>query len=137
MILLDKPFRVGERIVAKGYDGVVQEIGLRSTRLRLLTRHEATISNDDVARADIESIGRRPHIRRVSDIAIPLDLPPEKAEQAVAIVRGILQDHEGMQPDFPPPASLSPCRRRRPSCRRAAAHRSTCAWWTKTRRKTP
>ena len=30
MISLDKPFRVGERIVVKGYDGVVEEVGLRS-----------------------------------------------------------------------------------------------------------
>ena len=31
MVLIDKPFHVGDRIVAKGYDGVVEEIGLRST----------------------------------------------------------------------------------------------------------
>ncbi len=33
-ILMDKPFRVGERIVVKGHDGVVEEIGLRSTKIR-------------------------------------------------------------------------------------------------------
>lgn len=107
MIMLDKPFRVGERIVAKGYDGVVQEVGLRSTRLRLLTGHEVTIPNDDMARSDIENIGRRPHIRRHSNIAIPLGLPPEKAEQAVTIVREILKDHEGMDPAYPPRVFLN------------------------------
>ncbi len=107
MIMLDKPFRVGERIIAKGYDGVVQEIGLRSTRLRLLTGHEVTIPNDDMARADIENIGRRPHVRRVSDIALPLDLTPEQAEQAVNLVREILENHEGMLAEYPPRVFLN------------------------------
>ena len=42
-LMADKPFRVGERIVFQNYDGVVEEIGLRSTRIRLLTGHQATI----------------------------------------------------------------------------------------------
>ncbi|MEM9185842.1 MAG: mechanosensitive ion channel family protein [Planctomycetota bacterium] len=107
MIMLDKPFRVGERIIAKGYDGVVEEIGLRSTRLRLLTGHEATIPNDDMARSDIENIGRRPHIRRITDLALPLDLSPEQAERALSIVKGVLAGHEGMHEDFPPRVFLA------------------------------
>ena len=43
MVLLDKPYRVGQRIVVKGHDGVVEEIGLRSTKIRLLTGHQTTI----------------------------------------------------------------------------------------------
>lgn len=102
MISLDKPYKVGERIVAKGYDGVVEEVGLRSTKIRLLTGHLTTIPNEEMARCDIENIGRRPSIRRVSDISIPLDTPPEKIDRAVKVVREVLEDHEGMQPDFPP-----------------------------------
>jgi len=102
MIYLDKPYRIGERIAVKGYDGIVEEIGIRSTRLRLLTGHQATIPNEEMARSDIENIGRRPHIRRLVDLKLPIDTPPEKAEKAVEIVREILEDHEGMEADFPP-----------------------------------
>ena len=102
MIILDKPYKVGERIVAKGYDGVVEEIGLRSTKLRLLTGHVASIPNEDMARSDVENIGRRPHIRRIADLRIPLDTPREKLEKAVATIRKILENHEGMDPEFPP-----------------------------------
>jgi MscS family membrane protein len=55
-----------------------------------------------MARSDIENIGRRPYIRRIADIPIPLDTPPEKVDRAVGIVRGIVEDHEGMQTDYPP-----------------------------------
>ncbi len=107
MIVLDKPYRVGERIVAKGYDGVVEEIGLRSTRLRLLTGHAATIPNEDMARLDVENVSRRPHIRRVANLRIPLDTPADKANRAVEIIRQLLTDHEGSSPDFPPRVYLN------------------------------
>ena len=102
MILLDKPYSVGQRVTVKGHDGVVEEIGLRSTRIRLLTGHQTTVPNEQMANVDIENIGRRPHIRRRTDITITYDTPPEKIEKAVNIIETILDDHEGMEPDFPP-----------------------------------
>jgi MscS family membrane protein len=104
MILLDKPYRIGQRIVVKGHDGVVEEIGLRSTRMRLLTGHQTTIPNDQMATMDIENIGRRPHIRRLANITICYDTPLEKIEKAVAIILKILENHDGMDPEFPPRA---------------------------------
>ena len=104
MILLDKPYKVGQRIVAKGHDGIVEEIGLRSTRIRLLTGHQTTIPNDEMAKIDIENIGQRPHIRRMTNIGITYDTPPEKIEKAVDIILEILDNHEGMDPEFPPRA---------------------------------
>ena len=107
MILLDKPYKVGQRIVAKGHDGIVEEIGLRSTRLRLLTGHQTAIPNDEMAKIDIENIGLRPHIRRLANIGITYDTPPEKIEKAVDIILKILDNHEGMEPELPPRAYFS------------------------------
>jgi MscS family membrane protein len=102
MLIMDKPFTVGERIKVKHYDGVVEEIGLRSTKIRLLNGHQASIPNEDMARIDIENIGRRPFIRRVSDIPLSLDIAASKAQEAVALVQDLLKDHEGLNPEFPP-----------------------------------
>ena len=107
MILLDKPYKVGQRIVAKGHDGIVEEIGLRSTRIRLLTGHQTAIPNDEMAKIDIENIGQRPHIRRLTNIGITYDTPPEKIEKAVELILKILDNHEGMDPEFPPRAYFS------------------------------
>ena len=87
MILSDKPFRVGDRIIFKQYDGVVEDIGIRLTSIRLLSGPQVTIPNDQLAENDIENVSRRPYIRRVGEIHIPLDTPCEKVEQAVAIIR--------------------------------------------------
>lgn len=102
MILLDKPYRIGQRIVVKGHDGVVEEIGLRSTKIRLLTGHQTTVPNDQMANLDIENIGRRPHIRRLTNITITYDTPPEKIEKAISIIQLVLDNHKGMDPAFPP-----------------------------------
>lgn len=90
MLLLDKPFRVGERIKVRGHDGTVKEIGLRSTKIQLLNGHMTTIPNDDVAKADVENIGVRPFIRRTFQIGILFDTPPAKIDEAVKIIRDIL-----------------------------------------------
>ena len=36
MIFLDKPFKINDRIKIDGHDGTVEEVGLRSTRIRTL-----------------------------------------------------------------------------------------------------
>jgi len=102
MILLDKPYRAGERVIVGNYDGVVEDIGLRSTKLRLLTGHQASIPNEEMARSRIENVGRRPYIRRIADVRIPLDTPRAKIVKAVEVIRAALDNHEGMEPDLPP-----------------------------------
>jgi MscS family membrane protein len=102
MIMLDKPFSIGQRVTFGGYDGTVEEIGFRSTRVRTLTGHQVTIPNEKVASESVENIGRRPSIRRLANITITYDTPPDKVERALSIIREILTDHEGIHPDFPP-----------------------------------
>ncbi|MEM9282831.1 MAG: mechanosensitive ion channel family protein, partial [Verrucomicrobiota bacterium] len=104
MIFMDKPFRIGERIAVKNFDGVVEEIGLRSTRLRLLNGHQATLPNEEMARTDIENIGRRNHIRKKGELRLPVDTPPQKIEEALEILKDLLEDHEGQDEAYPPRA---------------------------------
>ena len=110
MIFLDRPFEIGERINFQGYDGVIEEIGFRTTRLRTLTGHLVTIPNGSITNEPVENIGRRPYIRRTMNIGITYDTPREKIEQAVEIIRGVLEEDELREPihgsvgdnDYPP-----------------------------------
>lgn len=102
VILSDRPFEVGERIVVDGTDGIIETVGMRSTRVRTLTGHLVTIPNGELANKSIENISKRPHIRRLFNITITYDTPPAKVQEAKAIIEDILKDHEGMDPDFPP-----------------------------------
>lgn len=91
-ILLDRPFRVGQRIVYAGYDGTVEQIGFRSTRLRTLTGNLVNIPNSKIVNDPIENIGMRPAIQRVINVTITYDTPQKKIQQAVSILREILEE---------------------------------------------
>ncbi len=101
-LFTDKPFQIGERVVIDGHDGPVEDVGLRSTRIRTLDGHLVTIPNGELARMTVQNIGKRPYIRRLFNICITYDSSPEKVERALEIIKDILKDHEGMKPDFPP-----------------------------------
>ncbi|WEX11146.1 mechanosensitive ion channel domain-containing protein [Chelativorans sp. AA-79] len=90
MLLLDKPFEVGQRIKIRGYEGTVEDIGMRSTRLRLLTGHLVSIPNENVAEMDIENVDERPSIRRTFNLSMAYDTSLEKIQRAVAILREVL-----------------------------------------------
>jgi MscS family membrane protein len=101
-ILVDQPYRVGERIIAGKYDGVVERIGLRSTRIRQLDGNVTSLPNEKMATMEVENVGRRQSIRRKTELRIATGTSREKVEEALEIVREILADHEGMPADNPP-----------------------------------
>lgn len=102
VLLADRPFEVGDRINVDGYDGTVESVGMRSTRVRTLVGHRVTIPNGELANKSIENVSKRPHIRRIFNITVTYDTQPEKVKEAKAILEDILKDHEGLHPDFPP-----------------------------------
>ena len=102
VLLADRPFEVGDRIVVDSHDGTVEAVGMRSTRVRTLAGHLVTIPNGELANKSIENISKRPHIRRIFNITITYDTPPAKVAEAKAILEDIIKDHEGMHSDFPP-----------------------------------
>ena len=90
LLAMDRPFEAGQRVKMKGYDGFIQEVGLRSTKIRTLNGHQIIIPNDEAARMEVENIGRRPNIRRDLNVTITYDTPPEKIARAVEILQEIL-----------------------------------------------
>jgi len=102
MIFMDQPYKPGERIIVQGHDGFVEQIGLRSTKIRMLEGALTSIPNEKMASLDIENIGRRKFIRRQTNLRLAYDTPPDKVETALAIINDVLKDHEGMRPELPP-----------------------------------
>ena len=90
MIFIDKPFRVGQRVNVMGQNGTIESIGLRSTKIRLLTGTLTSIPNKKLVDVEVENIGRRNHIRRNFNVNITYDTPPEKIVRAIDIIKEIL-----------------------------------------------
>jgi len=102
IIFTDKPFELGDRIVVDGHDGPVEEVGLRSTKIRTLEGHLVTLPNGELANKSIKNIGKRPYIRRLANITVTYDTSSEKLDRAIEILKEILDNHEGMNANFPP-----------------------------------
>lgn len=107
MIFSDRPFELGDMIRVDSQEGRVEAVGFRSTRLRTVEGHLVTIPNGDLAGKTILNIAKRPHLRRQFNLRLFPGTPPEKVERAVEIVRDILSNHEGMDPNNPPSVTFN------------------------------
>lgn len=96
-ILMDKPFRVGDRIQLGGVDGFVETIGFRSTRVRNLDGHLVAIPNKEVGNATIINVQLRPNIRTVMTFGLTYETSPERMERATEVLRSVYSEHPKTQ----------------------------------------
>ncbi|MFP4106868.1 MAG: mechanosensitive ion channel family protein [Phycisphaerae bacterium] len=101
-IFADRPFQMGERIQVVGKDGIVEEVGFRSTRIRTLDGNLVIVPNSIIANEAIENISRRPFIKKVMNVTVTYDTPPQKVQEGVDIIKELLDERrDSFHPDFP------------------------------------
>ncbi len=100
MILVDRPFTVGDWIKTGEFEGVVEEIGFRSTRIRTFEKTLVNVPNSTMANMVVDNIDARPKRRVKMRIGVTYDATPEQMEQAVAGIERILKQHIGVDQDF-------------------------------------
>ncbi len=98
-IFADRPFQVDEMIRVGEHCGPVEEVGFRSTKIRTLQGHLVTIPNNTIANSMVENIGKRPFIRRTSNITITYDSSFKKTTRAVEIIKEVLAGVEEVNGD--------------------------------------
>ena len=88
-IFTDRPFRIGDRIKVDGFEGFVEDIGIRSTRLRTLQKRLVTIPNYKIVEASIENVSDEPMRQVNTKIGLVYNTTPEKMNEALAILNNI------------------------------------------------
>ncbi|MEX1002910.1 MAG: mechanosensitive ion channel family protein [Crocinitomicaceae bacterium] len=94
MIFADKPFAVGERIQIGDIDGFVEEIGIRSTRIKTLAGRIVTIPNSMFSEDAIENIDKEPSRKIVLNLGLTYDTSADQIEQALKVLREIAKEHQ-------------------------------------------
>jgi MscS family membrane protein len=89
-IFADRPFQIDELVKIGEHLGPVEEVGFRSTKIRTLQGHLVTVPNSVIVNSAVENIGRRPFIRRTSNITITYDSGHQGAKRAVEIIKEVL-----------------------------------------------
>lgn len=98
MIMIDRPFRVGDFIVAKGSEGTVEEIGFRCTRIRTPGNSLITMPNSELVMANIDNLGMREARRVRETYGLVYGTPPERVDAFCAGVRAILAANPLVKP---------------------------------------
>jgi MscS family membrane protein len=100
MILLDRPFTIGDWIKAGSMEGVVEEIGFRSTRIRTFAKTMITVPNSVLMNMSIDNFSQMPKRRIKLTVGVTYDTTPAQMRQAVAAIRKLLREHPAIHQDF-------------------------------------
>jgi small-conductance mechanosensitive channel len=91
-ILLDKPFRVGDFVILGDTKGTVEQIGIKTTRVRSISGEQVVLSNTDLLGSRIHNYKRMVERRIAFQIGVVYQTPADKLEQIPAMVRDIIED---------------------------------------------
>ena len=93
LIMLEKPFRIGQYIRVGGSEGTVEDVGFRSTRIRTPDNSLISIPNNAVVNTTIENLSLRAMRRQRFFVQVTYGTPREKVEALVAGIRRLILDH--------------------------------------------
>ncbi|MCG6940483.1 MAG: mechanosensitive ion channel family protein [Thiohalocapsa sp.] len=91
-IILDKPFRVGDFIVAGDALGVIENIGVKTTRIRSLSGEQVVISNTDLLKSRIHNYKHMRERRVVFRLGVTYETPREKLKRIPGLIETSIRE---------------------------------------------
>jgi MscS family membrane protein len=102
-LIADRPFRVGDWIQMGAslnrVDGIVEEIGFRSTHIRTFARTQLTIPNGLLCKDIIENFTSTPRRRGQQKLAVSLQTSPEQIRAFIGAIREEIKKQDGIVSD--------------------------------------
>ncbi len=100
MIFLDKPFKINDRIKIDGHDGTVEEVGLRSTRIRTLEGRIVTIPNCTFTDNSVINVTSQPALKVKINLGLTYDTNEEQMQKAIDILQDIVKGQDAITNDY-------------------------------------
>lgn len=94
-ILFDRPFEIGDFIVAGEFQGTVERLGIKTTRLASLGGEQIVMSNKDLTDSRVRNFRRMARRRVVFRLGVTYQTPAERLREIPAIVAGVFREVEG------------------------------------------
>ena len=99
MVISDKPVNVGEVCRAGEFFGTVEDIGIRSTRIRTLNRTVVSVPNGLVSAMSLENFSLRDRILLQHTVALGRQTTAEQMRLVLEQIRGLLRRHPKVEPE--------------------------------------
>lgn len=93
LILWRRPFRVGDQIQVNNFEGTVEEINMRSTRLKTYDGERVILPNGDVYTSSV--LVRTAYDKRRIKFVVGIGYP-DSIEQARTVIHGVLRGIDGV-----------------------------------------
>jgi len=92
-LMVDQSISIGEWIKVNGVEGTVEDIGMRTTKIRTFEKSVVVVPNSIVANSNIENFSRR-GVRRIKMvIGLTYDTTAEQIENILKDLRDMLKNH--------------------------------------------
>ncbi|HTV49891.1 MAG TPA: mechanosensitive ion channel family protein [Steroidobacteraceae bacterium] len=90
-IALDKPFTVGDALAVDTFNGTVEHIGVKSTRLRSISGEQIIMSNAELLKSRVRNYGRLRERRSAFELHLTYDTAPETLRRIAPLIREIIE----------------------------------------------
>ena len=98
--MADKSFSIGDWIQIGDVEGTVEEIGLRSTKVRNASQALIAIPNATVSNSTILNFSRRDRRTIKFTLGVSYDTTKQQMEQVTKRLKEMLANHPRVHPDF-------------------------------------
>ncbi len=99
MVLVDRPFSVGDWIVVGDFEGTVEEVGFRSIRIRTFYNSLITLPNSNLIASPVDNYGARRFRRWSTRLSIAYDTPPGRIDAFCEGLRELVRRHPATRKD--------------------------------------
>ena len=96
-IFFDKPFELGDFIIAGDHMGTVEHIGIKTTRLRALGGEQLVVSNADLTGSRIRNYKTMQRRRVLFTIGVTYDTPSQKLRQIPELIKKVVDETENTE----------------------------------------
>ncbi len=90
-IFFDRPFEIGDFVIVGEFQGTVEHIGIKSTRVRSLSGEQLIFSNADLTGSRLRNYKRMVNRRVVFRFGIPYQIEPARVKRIPGIIEGIIR----------------------------------------------
>lgn len=94
VIFFDRPFEIGDFLVIGDKNGVVEKIGIKTTRIRTLSGEELVFSNADLTNSRIHNYKKMQRRRILFSVGVTYETPAEKLRQIPGVLKEIVESQE-------------------------------------------
>lgn len=96
VIIMEKPFRIGDWIMTPSVEGTIEEITFRSTKIRTFSDALVTVPNATLANESITNWSKMEKRQISFNVQFPPDTPSEELQDFIRQMDYLLKNHSGI-----------------------------------------